>query len=107
MDCAAMALNNPLPQRQAKTCPQAWGLGGEKRLEDALLQVGWNTRACISNGELHAATRGICRSGDGQSPWRGHSLHGLLRIGEKIHHDLLELMRISPQRWQLCSQVAI
>src|SRR5262249_6658908 len=92
---------------QAEACPQAYGLGGEEWFEDALLQVVCNTRACISNGELHAATGSICCRGDSQAPWRGHGLHGLLRIGEKIHHDLLELMRISPERWQLCSQVAV
>ena len=35
-----MALNNPLTQREAEASPLAYGLGGEKRFKDTLLQVG-------------------------------------------------------------------
>src|SRR5437867_1732043 len=91
VDRPAVGAHDPEGHRQAKPRSLAWSLGCEERLEDAGLNRPWDAGPVVFHEELDESVVPLgcpyldCPMATG--------FHGLLRVEDEIHQDLLDLVR--------------
>ena len=101
----ALEVNRPavrLDDAAAEGQPQPGALPrrfrGEERLEDPGLNRSGNARARVGDLELDPRLPGIEPGAEPHSPRRWRRAHRLVGIGHQVHHDLMKLMGIDPDR---------
>src|SRR5258707_11453117 len=101
-DRSLVVLDNAVGDGKTKTCPRSHLLGGEERIEDALLESCRDARAAIFHLQLHDVH--LHHTGDGDHlAW--HACQCIACIGEQIDEDLFQLDGVAPHNHLVCREV--
>ena len=85
--------------RQAQPGPLADLLGGEERIEDAPRVLGRDAGAVVGDRDHDLVLLGL--AADGQRPLAVRLEHRLLRVGDQVGEDVLQLVEVAQDERQL------
>src|SRR5438445_6305606 len=100
-----MASNNTLAQRQPQSGADPGWFCRKEWLKDAGLEFRRDAWPGVQHCKPHLLLRHVVLRREDDLVWRRGLTQSIVRIGKKIHHDLVQLIRVAPERRQVVCQL--